>query len=84
MQNRQRFRREIRRDDDFAENFRDGVRARAVQRAVHGDDAAEGRLPVGRKRLVPRLAQARALADAARIHVLENRQRRRLACEFGD
>ena len=84
LQKRQRLGREIRRDDDLAENLRDGLRAGAVERLVHGDDAAERRLPVGRERLVPGLAQIRALADAARIRVLENRQRRRLAREFRD
>ena len=82
LQNRQRLRRKIRRDDDFAENFRDGLRAAAVERPVHGDDAAERRLLVRGERLVPGLAQICALADAAGIRVLEDRQRRRVILEI--
>jgi hypothetical protein len=35
LQDRQRLRREFRRDDHLAENFRDGRRARAIERLVH-------------------------------------------------
>ena len=51
---------------------------------VHRNDAAKRRLFVRRKRLVPRLAQIRALADAARIRVFQNRQGRRVVRKFGD
>ena len=84
LQNGQRVRREVRRDDHFAENFRDCLRARRVERAVHGDDAAEGRLLVRGERLVPRRAQALTLANATGIGVLENGQRGRVAGEFLD
>ncbi len=67
---------ELGRDDHFAENLADRLRERQRECAIGDDDAAEGRLLVGRERLVPRLAQVGIAADAARICVLENRDRR--------
>jgi hypothetical protein len=57
LEDRQCFRGEIRRDDDLAENLRDGRRTTRVQDAVHGDDAAERRLLVGGERPFPRRMQ---------------------------
>ena len=84
MQNGQRFRRELRGHDHFAENFRDGLGHGGIERLVHGNDAAERRLLVGGKRLVPRLAQIRALTDPARIRVLQNGQRGEITPELGN
>ena len=51
---------------------------------IHGNDAAERRLLVRRKRLVPRFAQARALSHAAWVHVFENRQGGCVIGKLGD
>ena len=61
-----RVRLEVRRDDDLAENLAQVARDRFGQRAVEDDDAAERCLFIGGERLVPRLAQIRVGADAAR------------------
>ena len=57
---------------------------RAVERFVHGDDAAERRLLVRGECLVPCFAQACALADTARISMFEDGQRRRVLAELAD
>ena len=44
---------------------------------IDSDDTTEGRLIIRSKRLVPRLAQASALAHAAGVGMLEDRQRGR-------
>ncbi len=84
LQNRQRIPRKFRRDDDLAENLRNRRRTLAVEQLVDRDDAAKGSLPIRRERLVPRLAQIRALPDAARIRMFENRQGRHLVTELRD
>ena len=57
-------------------NLADRARQRLGERPVADDDAAKRRLLVGRERLVPCLAQVRVAADAARIGVLQNGDRR--------
>ena len=84
LQNRQRFRRKIRRDDDLAENFRDGLRARAVERRFTAMMPPNGACLSVANALSHASRRVRALPDAARIRVLENRQRRRVVREFGD
>ena len=72
----------IGRDDDFAENLADRFGKRLIDRSIANDDAAEGRLLIGRKRFFPRFAQIGIAADAARVGVLQNGYRR--LREFGD
>ena len=66
----------VRRDDDLRENLRDGARRRFVNRAVEGDDAAEGRHGVGRERAPVSLFERRGGGRARRVHVLDDRARR--------
>jgi len=76
LEERPRVGLEIRRDDHLAEDLRDRLRQRERDREVADDDAAKRRLLVGRKRLLPRLAQVGIGADPARVRVLEDRNRR--------
>ena len=64
----------VRSDDHFTENLRNRLGARAVERLIDSDDTTEGRLIIRSKRLVPRLAQVSALAHAAGVGMLEDRQ----------
>ena len=70
------------RDDDLDKDFRDRLGGGGVERAVERDDAAERADRVAGERLVPGLAQARADRGAARVGVLDDRDRR--LGEFGD
>ena len=51
---------------------------------IDSDDTTEGRLIIRSKRLVPRLAQVSALAHAAGVGMLEDRQRGRVLQKFAD
>ena len=84
LQQSRRVRRKIRGHDHFAENLRDSLGAGQIERPVHRNDAAERSLLVRRESPVPRLAQARPLANAARIGVLEDRQRGLIDIEPSD
>ncbi len=70
------------RDDDLDKDLRDRLGGGGVERAVQRDDAAERADRVAGQRLVPGLAQARADRGAARVGVLDDRDRR--LGEFGD
>ena len=73
LQQPQRVRWELRSDNHFAENFRDGIRACQIQWPIDCDDAAERRLFVCRECFIPSFPQTRALPHTARIRVLKNR-----------
>ena len=75
---------EVRGDDDFAEDFGDGLGAGQIQPLIDRDDSPKRRLSVRGQGPVPRFAQALSLPDAAGIGVLENRQRRRVVRKFRD
>src|SRR5437588_1502521 len=74
----------LRRDDDFAEDFRDRFSACQIQRLVDGDDAPERRLFIGGKSSVPGFTQVLSLSYAARIGVFEDGERRRVVRELPD
>ena len=82
LQNLQRFRRKIRRNDDLAENLRDRLRTARIQCTIHGNDPAKRRLFVRGIGFVPGGAQIVSLSHAARIHMLQNRQCRRFDFEL--
>jgi len=73
LQNGARPQSQTPRNDHFAENFADHFRHRFAQRPIADNNAAERRLLVGRKRLLPRLAQVRIGTDAAGIRMLQDR-----------
>src|SRR6476659_9109542 len=60
----------------------DSPRQRLIKRPVANDDSAEGRLFIGSKRLVPRLAKIVVRTHPAWIRMLQNRDRRLF--EFAD
>src|SRR6476646_11293507 len=64
---------EIRRDNHFTKNCADRPRQRLIERPVANDDSAEGRLFIGSKRLIPRLAKIVVRTHPAWIRMLQNR-----------
>ena len=69
--------RRVRRDDRLREDLDDSPRGVAVERAVQGDDAAEGRDRVAGQGPLVGVEKGLALGDAARVGVLDDRDRRR-------
>ena len=77
--------RRVRRDDHLGENLDDPRGRLGVERAVEGDDAAEGRDRIAAQRPLVGVAQAVAFGDAARIGVLDDDDGRRVRrIELGD
>ena len=72
------------RDDHLGEDLGDRFGGRGVERPVDRDDPAERRDAVAGERLVPRVEQAVARGDAARVGVLDDDHRRRAVAELGD
>ena len=82
MQNGLRLVGEFRRDDNLAENLRNRLGTLTVQRLIHRNNTTKGCLIIGRKGLVPSLAQIRPLPHAAGVGVLENGECGRVALKF--
>ena len=80
-----RLGRGVRGDDHLGEDLDDPAGRLGIQRPVQRDDAAEGRGRVAAQRPLVGLHQARALGDAARVGVLDDRHRGRTRrVELGD
>ena len=71
------------RDDDFGEDVGDRLGGGGVERAVDGDDSAEGRNAVAGERLAPGVEQVVARGDAARVGVLDDDDGRRSVAKLG-